>query len=218
MSSPVVLVHGLTASTHWWRSMIEALEPDHDVHVVELLGLRYADASERLAEQLDRQGLTGTTLVGHSMGGAVALLTAAARPELVGRLALISPAGVFPSRTRRAFVLPLARSMGGTGGRLGLVVRDVARIGPVRLWRVASDLLTCEVESVLESVQAPTLVVWGGRDRLLPPTLASTFTSHIPDSRLVVLPGAAHIPMLEAPDELNAALRAFLDEGADEGG
>ena len=213
-----MLVHGLTASTHWWRSMIDALEPDHDVHVVELLGLRYAEAAERLADQLDREGLSGATLVGHSMGGAVALLTAAARPDLAGRLALIAPAGVFPSRTRRGFVLPLARSMGGTGGRLGLVARDVARIGPVRLWRVASDLLTCEVESVLQSVQVPTLVVWGGRDRLLPPTLASTFTAHIPDSRLVVLPGAAHIPMLEAPDELNAALRAFLEEGADERG
>jgi pimeloyl-ACP methyl ester carboxylesterase len=69
-----------------------------------------------------------------------------------------------------------------------------------------------------DAIEAPTLVVWGGRDRLLPPTLGSTFTAHIPDSRLVVLPGAAHIPMLEAPDELNAALRAFLEEGADERG
>ena len=211
-----MLVHGLTASTHWWHSTVEALEPEHDVHVVELRGLGYAEAAERLAERLDRDDLAGATLVGHSMGAAVALLTAAARPDLVRRLALISPAGVFPSRKRRGFVLPLARSLRGAGGRLGLVVRDVARIGPVRLWRIASDLLTCEVEPVLASVTAPTLVVWGADDRLIPATLASTFTAQIPDTRLVVLEGAAHIPMLEAPDELNAALLAFLEEGADE--
>jgi pimeloyl-ACP methyl ester carboxylesterase len=209
----VVLVHGLTASAHWWRSTVEALEPDYEVHVIRLPGIPYREAAEWLGDRLIREGSAGATVVGHSMGGTVALLAAAEKPEAVGRLALIAPAGIFSSRRRRSFVVPIVRSLGRSPGRLALAARDAARIGPVRLWRVASDLLASDVSPVLGSVQAPTLVVWGADDRLLPPTLGSVFADEIPDSRLVVLERCGHIPMLERPDGLNAALRAFLEEG-----
>jgi pimeloyl-ACP methyl ester carboxylesterase len=59
-------------------------------------------------------------------------------------------------------------------------------------------------------VRAPTLVVWGADDRLLPPTLGQLFSDQIPDSRLVVLPHCGHIPMVEAPAELHDHLLRFL--------
>jgi pimeloyl-ACP methyl ester carboxylesterase len=89
-------------------------------------------------------------------------------------------------------------------------------MGPLQLWRVASDLLGADIGVALRAVRAPTLVVWGADDRLLPATLGAVFASEIPDARLVILERCAHIPMLEAPEALNGALLRFLDEPADE--
>jgi pimeloyl-ACP methyl ester carboxylesterase len=57
----------------------------------------------------------------------------------------------------------------------------------------------------------PTLLVWGDRDQLVPLAAADAFTAALPDARLVVVAGAAHVPMLERPDETAAALLDFLE-------
>jgi pimeloyl-ACP methyl ester carboxylesterase len=212
---PVVLVHGITASIDWWRPTVTALERMHDVHVVRLPGLRYREAAQWLGDWLQRERLPGATVVGHSMGGTVALALAADAPQLVGRLALIAPAGIFATQARRSYVLPLVRSVGLNPRRLALAARDVLRVGPIRLWRVGNDLLTSDIATTLRSVRAPTLVLWGARDRLLPPTLGSLFTAELPDARLVVLDRCGHVPMLEAPDELNDELLRFLGRGTE---
>jgi pimeloyl-ACP methyl ester carboxylesterase len=208
----VVLVPGLTASTDWWRSTRAALEPEHEVRLVELPGLRLGEASRWLAGWLDREDLQGAALVGHSMGGTIAVLAAAAAPQSVARLALIAPAGVFATRARHAYARQLTGTIVRAPRRLPQLVQDVLRIGPLRLWRAASDLLAADVTPMLRTVRAPTLVVWGADDRLLPPTLGQVFCGQIPDCRLTVLPHCGHIPMLEAPDELNRHLSAFLSD------
>lgn len=211
LDSPVVLVHGMTASTDWWRPTIAALEPHHDVRLVELRGLPVREAAVRLAEWLESEDLLGAALVGHSMGGTVAIETAAQAPESVGRLALIAPAGIFPSRSRRSYALPLARStLMRAPTQLPRMVRDTARVGPLRLWHMSSDLLRGDITPALRAVRAPSLVVWGANDRLLPPALGEEFRTLIPDCRLVVLPKCGHIPMLECPDALHEHLLGFL--------
>lgn len=210
--SPVVLVHGLTASMDWWRPTIAALEPHHDVRIVELPGLTVRAASHRLAGWLEEQGLRRAALVGHSMGGTVAVLTAAEAPELVGRLALIAPAGVFLSRSRRSYVLPLAHSTLIRAPRqLPRMIRDSLRVGPLQLWRLSFDILHTDVIPSLRSVRSPTLVFWGAKDRLLPSALGEVFCREIPDCRLVVLPDGGHVPMLECPAELHRHLLGFLE-------
>jgi pimeloyl-ACP methyl ester carboxylesterase len=215
---PVVLVHGITASTDWWRPTVAALEDTHDVRVVRLPGFRYAEAAGWLREWMEREHLAGATVVGHSMGGTVALTLAADAPHLIRRLGLIAPAGVFARQARRSYVLPLAGSIGLSPRRFALLVRDAVRVGPFRLWRVANDLLASDIASTLRSVTVPTLIVWGANDRLLPPTLGTVYSGEIPDARLVVLDRCGHVPMLEAPDELNAELVRFLQEAADQAG
>lgn len=212
LDSPVVLVHGMTASTDWWRPTISALEPRHDVRIVELRGLPVREAARRLAEWLEREDLQGAALVGHSMGGTVAVETAAEAPESVGRLALIAPAGIFPSRSRTFYTLPLARStLMHAPRQLPRMVRDAARVGPFRLWHMSSDLLRRDITPALQAVRAPALVIWGADDRLLPVSIAEEFHSLIPDCRLVVLPKCGHVPMLDCPDALHEHLLGFLE-------
>jgi pimeloyl-ACP methyl ester carboxylesterase len=115
-------------------------------------------------------------------------------------------------------VIPIARSVGRSPGRLALAARDVLRIGPRRLWQVATDLLGADVTPILRNVRAPTLVVWGADDRVLPPTLGTVFADEIPNCRLVVLEGCGHVPMLEAPEALNEELLRFLEERSHEDG
>jgi pimeloyl-ACP methyl ester carboxylesterase len=206
----VVLVHGLTASTAWWEPTVAALEPRHEVHVVQLPRLRIREAARWLAERLQDDDLRGAAVVGHSSGGTIALLAATQAPEAVARLVLLAPAGIFPSRSRLAFVVPLAIQVLRAPKRLPLMIRDSLRVGPLRLWLVATDLLTVDVAPALPEVRAPALVLWGADDPLLSPALGRVFAEQIPGARLVVLPECGHIPMLERPAELHRQLLGFL--------
>jgi pimeloyl-ACP methyl ester carboxylesterase len=207
----VVLVHGLTASTEWWKETIAALEPRHEVHVVRLPSLRIREAAGWLAERLEDGDLRGAAVVGHSSGGTIAVLAAAAAPDAVGRLVLLAPAGIFQSRSRLDYARPLAVQVLRAPRRLPLMIRDSLRVGPIRLSRVAFDLLAVDVAPVLPDVRAPTLLVWGEDDPLLPPVLGRVFAEQIPDARLTILPDCGHIPMLESPDALHRELLGFLE-------
>jgi pimeloyl-ACP methyl ester carboxylesterase len=211
VSTPVVLVHGLSGSGSWWKDVVPRLAHEREVRVVDLprrLGLEQAAAW--LAERLDAEGLGRADLVGHSMGGLICARLAADRPELVGRLVLIAPAGV-SGGSRRSHVLPLARALRHSSPRLlPHLVRDALGAGPRTLWRAAGEVLEADVRAHLEAIRAPTLVVWGGRDALLPPALGEVFRAEIPDAQLVVLERAGHVPMFDAADELSRELVAFL--------
>jgi pimeloyl-ACP methyl ester carboxylesterase len=76
------------------------------------------------------------------------------------------------------------------------------RMGRANAWRMA------------RSVQAPSLVVWGDRDRLVDPLLAPRLAAALPDSRLQVLAGVGHLAMLEAPEPTARAVLALAEDVA----
>lgn len=181
-------------------------------HRVEAVDLRHAPsaAPDALAELLEP--IAPVRLVGHSLGGLAALRVAVRRPELVSRLALVAPAGVPPDHGPVGYALPLLREVAGASPSfLRLLALDALRTGPRALLRAAWELLGEDVRGELGQVRAPTLLLWGERDALVPAAFADAFTAGIPHARLVLIGGAAHVPMLERPGETASALLDFLE-------
>ena len=212
---PLVLVHGLAGSWRWWTPLLRSLSERRRLYAVNLprpgRWVGAASLSAWLARWLDAAGLDRVDFAGHSLGGLVAAELAARRPERARRLVLVAPAGIPCGRNLVARALPLAGTLAGLRGWLPMVVADALRMGPLGLTRGIIFVSKCDLTPELRSVVAPTLIVWGERDHLVPLRVAEQWQRELPGSRLVLLP-CGHVPMLEAPGELTASVLPFLDE------
>lgn len=200
----------------------------------------YSDprALQMLVALLDRLGVARASVVGHSMGGRIAWRLAAAHPERVERLVLVAPDGfaspgfqygkapevsaairlmryVLPAPLLRASLEPAygdaARLDEATFRRyqdllLGPGVRDAM------LDRMGQTVLVDPVP-LLQRITAPTLLLWGERDPMVPAANAADYQRALtaaPSVRLETLPGIGHIPQEEAADASLAVVLDFL--------
>lgn len=218
---PVILVHGVSGSTLWWRRNVGQLADRYQVYLVDLPGfgaMRHlrasfavAHAASWLARWMDAVQLPRAHFVGHSMGGYVCMRLAVSRPELVRSLALAAPAGVpaYPSVYRE--VIPLLASVRSvTPSFLPLLTFDAIRMGPAMLLRAARELVREDIRDAIGAIAAPTLLIWGEHDILVPPRCGDVLLKGIPDSRLLILPNAGHVVMYDSPAQFNVALLSFL--------
>jgi len=218
---PVVLVHGLAGSMRWWRRNVPALAEAHRVYLVNLPGFgsfrhrghRFvlADAADWLGDWMEAVGIAPCHIVAHSMGGHVAIRLAARRPHLVRRLVLVAPAIIAGGRPLRAYPLAiLAAGRAASPSFLPVLALDTLRAGPRTILRAVRSLLAEDVREDLGAVSTPTLLVWGERDALVPPSVGLLVQAQLPDARLLLLPGAGHVPQYDRAEPFNAATLAFL--------
>ena len=223
---PVILLHGLSGSQGWWRYTMAELAREFTVMAPELVGFGRTTKPRVLpglpelaaitAEWAEQLGIRGASVVGHSMGGQLAIHLAADRPELVRRLVLVAPAGIPRAlHTRELFRLAAELIPPRRWGRLRFlptIALDAARAGPRVLVVALQKLLADDVRPLLPRLTQPTLLIWGALDPLVPLAHGEVMNELLPDSRLVVLENAAHNPMVDRPAEFNEALLAFLRE------
>src|SRR4051794_10191129 len=190
---PVVLVHGLSGYGRWWRKVVPRLA-GVETRTFDLPRRAAPGAAvDWLASRLDRPSV----LVGHSLGGLLAARVAAAYPQKAAGLLLVAPVGAPTPRSLPPYAPGLPRTpRAGPPSLLRPLPRDPARPGPATLLR-GSWFATREVFE--GEIAAPTLLVWGANDRLVPLALADEWQRLVPQARLEIVPGAGHVPMLEAP-------------------
>ena len=181
-----------------------------------------------------KTGITKATMVGNSLGGWVAMNFALARPEKVDRLVLVDSAGYSPKRTGAP---PLSRDLlmgldpGTVEGekRLMAVVfynkafstdqfaeqafaNHLRKNDSYTVDRFIDSILRGEdmVDGKLGAVKAPTLVVWGREDALVPLAVGKALAEDITGAESVILDGCGHVPPIECAAPFNAALVKFL--------
>ena len=221
--SPVALIHGLSGSTRWWSRNITALAENHLVAAVDLIGFgrnhrlttpllmpAFHEVTALLARWLETFA-EPVHLAGHSMGGLLAIRLAAERPDLVRSLILVNAVGM-PFALRPG---PHLRALPKRPWGLNLasvLLPDAFRAGPTSLAVASARLLRGDARDWMRHITAPTLLVWGEADPLVPVPYAEEMSRIIRNSRLVVLPRAAHVAMWDQPEAFNRIALEFIDE------
>ncbi|UED87507.1 alpha/beta fold hydrolase [Streptomyces profundus] len=194
---------------------------------------------ERLADDVARTLAawpTGprTVLVGLSLGGMVAQLTAARHPELVAGLVLADTVAWASPPLRRAVEARAERTLAGGLAAVvdeteerwfsaGFRRRHPERVARVRGWLAAAEprahawtwraIGAFDARPALPELRQPTLVVCGGADRSTPPAASRELAALIPGARYAELAGAGHLAPLERPDEFTGLLAEALTPG-----
>jgi pimeloyl-ACP methyl ester carboxylesterase len=195
-----------------------------------------SDTLEKMAAEVLADAPPTFALLGHSMGGRVALEVMRRAPERVTHLALLST-GVHPlaeGETEKRLAL---RDLGRTRGMAALVeawlppmvapagAGDHALMNQLRAMCLEAGLARFEAQTaallsrpkvgdLLRSIGCPTLVAVGSEDRWSSPNQHRAIAAGISDARLVIVPGAGHMLPAEAPDALNAAIADWLAQPA----
>ncbi len=191
-----------------------------------------------LVALLDQLGVKQAVVAGNSFGGGLAWKLAVDHPERVSKLVLVDAAGYpyDPTSVPIGFKVAqipwlrpvmenvLPRSMIESSVRN--VYGDPSRIAPELIDRYFELTLRAgnrhalgerfrqspggQYAAQIPSVKQPTLILWGGQDRLIPPDNADHFQRDIAGSRLVVFDGLGHVPHEEDPAATAAAVQVFL--------
>ncbi len=249
--SPVVLLHGMPTWGYLWHRVMAELTGSHRVLVPDLLGFGFSDRRDRFDRSIARQaeaidawmerlGVERAAIVGHDLGGGVALRLAVFFPSRVERLCLLDAVAYdswpieamlqlgYPVVDRRVSAPALASFLGvalrqGFAASPpaevieGLVAPYATEVGKLSLLRDAAALntnLTTELTPLLPGVLVPALVLRGESDRLQTARVAERLAGDIPGARLARMPRARHYAVLERASEVAARLGAFLAERA----
>jgi pimeloyl-ACP methyl ester carboxylesterase len=238
----VVLIPGLASSSGVWNGTVAAV-PGYRYHLVQVAGFAgtaaagnsagrvAAPVADEIARYIAANRLARPAIVGHSMGGSIAMMIGARHPGIVGRVMVVDmlPSPARPFGVPPAAVKPLAKLIGGEMAGADRLRRDlkslVGRFGSSNwlesrndagvVGRSVSELLATDLTPELGRIRAPLTVVYACSARLsyacgtVSRAFASAYSER-PGTKLVRIDRSGHTTMWDRPAEFQAALRAFL--------
>lgn len=229
----MLLIHGAAGSHAIWPQTFFNI-PDIRVMALDLPGHgrstppgrrtieQYAAATEEFIAAL---GLENVTLVGHSMGSAIALTIALRGAADVRNLALLGASARMPvheSVLRNAINAPdelaafvAANGLGQATAELqGIIQREAQATDATTVF---GDFLACnrfDLRPRLSAIDIPTLVIAGALDRMTPLRFSESLAAGLPQAQLITLEGTGHFAMLERPDDVKSLIADFINDKA----
>ena len=232
--TPLVLLHGFPLDHHLWDEVAPFLEDTFDVILPDLRGFGSStaldspssmdDYASDIAGLLDYLNIQKAAIVGHSMGGYVALAFARLYPERVRGLGLVSSQVLAdaPERKEGRYKSAADVEANGVGNvveamtpkftnddKLQSYARSSMERQPAAAYISALKAMAerADSTSLLSSFQFPVVVIHGDADSLIPIDRAREVKAALPQAYLVEIGGAGHIPMMEAKEKTAEALK-----------
>ena len=236
----IVLLHSLLADGTSFDPLAALLARTHRVVMLDLPGFGDSHpapggleaVADRVAGAVDALQLPDRpVLLGNGYGGFVALQTVIRHPGVAAKLVLADCGAAFDEPGRQAF-----RNMSAAASAKGLAaISEVAMrrlfapefqaahpelveqrrarfvaLAPETFHAACAALATLDLRAQCAGVRLPVLVLVGEQDEATPPAMAREVAALLPNARFVLLPGCAHVPQLQAPQQFLAALRDFV--------
>lgn len=239
---PVVFLHGIGGQPELFRPQLSAFGSTHRCIAWEMPGYGrttlppetgFPGLADALGRLMDCAAAPRAHLVGHSMGGMVALEFAARFPQRLLSLTMSGSSAAFGGSAgawqaefiaKRTRPLDEGKGMAGIApavvdGLMGDAPDPAARAAaiaamsaiPEAAYRAAlSCLVTFDRRDALSALAMPVLLLAGSRDTVAAPELIKKMQAKIPGAQYAEIDGAGHLANIEKPEAFNAALRAFL--------
>ncbi len=232
--APLLYLHGTESLSHW-PEFLDDLAGSYDVIAPDIPGFGGTDTQEKLddisdlayyfADFLEDQNLANVHLVGHSLGGWIALEMAVRTCDRLADLTLLAPGGIHVKGHHKADIFMIdpdeQARMAFADEALGQ--QAAARAGEEKYEDVAiTDRIAAarfgwnprffnpRLDRWLHRVNKPSLIIWGEQDRIFPPEMAGALQSRIPGSELVMLADCGHLPHVEKRAETLSAMANFM--------
>lgn len=227
----VILLHGIFGNIHIWRPVVEALKNEFHVIVprIPISDLPLEDANVKHIAQvlhkfIEYYQLQNVTLVGHAVGGQLALMYTHLYPANVRRLVLVSSAGLMERSPGLQDAVPvdfqaLQEEIEEAfylkeylDDRIVEEIYEVTRDESKQavIGEIARSSKRFRVSTFLNKIDHPVLLVWGLQDPISPPESALHFNDLLSNSEIKFIEECGHVPMLEKSEEFVKHLLAFL--------
>lgn len=246
---PLIILHGLFGSARNWRAVAKGLADSHRVWTLDLRNhgespwddeMSYETMAGDIQAFMGRHGLEGAAVMGHSMGGKVAMTLALTKPEIVGRLIVVDIAPVQRPPDLRSYVRAMAeidlsaiRRRAEVGELLAPTVDDrsvrafllqnlVMADGAAR-WRLNLEAIDRQMEVIGgfpeqlldHQYEGPTHFITGALSAYVKPEHRDIVLRLFPAVTMSVIAGAGHWVHAEKPESFLRAVRRFLAPGKD---
>ena len=242
---PVILLHGWLGSWALWRDTMEILSQEFRTYSLDFFGFgesldRSSDFSVNNFVQLvnqfmDRLGIPKAPIVGHSMGGTVALAVALKYPQKTVKTIVIgSPINGeslnfflklsgYKGIAHLVYSIPLVLDlfiMGLTrfGSPQGksihkMVKEDASKVSADPFFESIGTLRKTDLRQELNEVKVPILGIYGKRDIIVHPGQSKILLQSAPHSQEAFFEKSGHFPMMDEPHRFHETLRNFLNNG-----
>ncbi|HDQ72841.1 MAG TPA: alpha/beta hydrolase [Chloroflexi bacterium] len=224
---PLVFIHGWLGSWRYWVPTMEELSVNQRTYALDLWGFGDSDKSgyhytldayvKMLGDFLDKLGVFHPTLVGHALGGAVALKFAVEHQDFVDQVMAVN-VPLVGEAINRSLV-----SLSDHDGALSKLASKRAKYPEVEVHRTDARAVVSSIQSlmqddlrrVLPPLTIPTLLVYGRNDPLIKPLERIWLRGCEGNVRAIFLDDSQHFPMLEEQNKFNRLLIDFIDAGDD---